>query len=62
MALIKGQAITIRDSSSQEALECSVDYLVLPSRARREVGVSFVQPNKTLWRIAFPAADWSVRD
>ena len=62
MDLTKGQTITLRDPSSQEALECSVVYLGASQQGRREVGVSFVQPNKCLWRIAFPPSDWSMQD
>jgi hypothetical protein len=62
MELIKGQTITLRDLSSQDALECAVAYLGASEQGRREVGVSFVQPNKCLWRIAFPPADWSLQD
>lgn len=62
MELTKGQTITLRDPSSREALECSVDYLGSSQQGRREVGVSFVQPDKCLWRIAFPPADWSIED
>lgn len=62
MDLVKGQTITLRDPSSQDALECSVVYLGPSQQGRREVGVSFVQPNKSLWRIAFPPADWSMQD
>ena len=62
MELMKGQTITLRDPSSQEALECSVVYLGASQQGRREVGVSFVEPNKSLWRIAFPPSDWSLQD
>jgi hypothetical protein len=57
--VIKGQTILLRDPSTNEALECSVVYLGNMQDGRREVGVSFVQPNRSLWRIAFPPADWS---
>jgi hypothetical protein len=59
MAVTKGQIIVLRDPSTGEALECSVVYLGNMQESRREVGISFVQPNRSLWRIAFPPADWS---
>jgi hypothetical protein len=62
MELIKGQTITLRDPVSQDALECSVNYLGSASQGRREVGVSFVKPNHSLWRINFPPVDWSTQD
>jgi len=59
MAVTKGQTVVLRDPSTNEALECSVVYLGNMQEGRREVGISFVQPNRSLWRIAFPPADWS---
>jgi hypothetical protein len=59
MTVTKGQTIVLRNPSTNDALECSVDYLGNTQDGRREVGVSFVQPNRTLWQIAFPPADWS---
>jgi PilZ domain-containing protein len=55
----KGQSVTLRNPANGDSLECSVVYLGGMQDGRREVGVSFIQPNKTLWRIAFPPADWS---
>ena len=57
--VVKGQIILLRDPATNEALECSVVYLGNARDGRREVGVSFVQPNRSLWRIAFPPNDWS---
>jgi c-di-GMP-binding flagellar brake protein YcgR len=59
MSVTKGQTIVLRNPSTNDALECSVDYLGNTQDGRREVGVSFVEPNRTLWQIAFPPADWS---
>ncbi len=59
MTVTKGQTIILRNPSTNDALECSVDYLGNTQDGRREVGVSFVLPNRTLWQIAFPPADWS---
>lgn len=59
MAVTKGQIMVLRNPTTDESLECSVVYLGGTQDGRREVGVSFVQPNRTLWRIAFPPADWS---
>ena len=59
MAVTKGQTVVLRDPSTDKALEGSVVYLGNVEGRRREVGISFVLPNRTLWRIAFPPADWS---
>lgn len=59
MNVTKGQTIVLRNPSTNDSLECSVDYLGNMQDGRREVGVSFVEPNRTLWQIAFPPADWS---
>jgi c-di-GMP-binding flagellar brake protein YcgR len=59
MAVSKGQTVILRNPANGDALECSVVFIGSMAEGRREVGVSFIQPNKTLWRIAFPPADWS---
>ena len=59
MPVSKGQTITLRNPANDDSLDCSVVYLGGMQDGRREVGVSFIQPNSTLWRIAFPPADWS---
>jgi hypothetical protein len=58
-SVMKGQTVVLRDPSTGEAAECSVVYLGNMQDGRREVGISFVQPNRSLWRITFPPADWS---
>jgi hypothetical protein len=62
MEVSKGQTVTLRDPVTNDALECSVNYLGTAQQGRREVGVSFVKPNQSLWRIAFPPSDWSMQD
>ena len=55
----KGQTLLLRNASTDDALECSVDYLGTTESGRRAVGVSFILPNRTLWQISFPPEDWS---
>jgi hypothetical protein len=59
MEVAKGQTLLLRNAVTNNALECSVDYLGSTRNGRREVGVSFVVPNQTLWQISFPPEDWS---
>lgn len=59
MDVVKGQTLLLRNTMTDNALECSVDYLGATRNGRREVGVSFLLPNQTLWQIAFPPEDWS---
>jgi hypothetical protein len=61
MAVSKGQTVVLRNRANDDALECSVVYLGSMQDGRREVGVTFLQPNKTLWRISFPPEDWSAQ-
>lgn len=58
MQVAKGQTIVLRNPSTKAALECSVDYLGTAHDGSREVGVTFVAPNQTLWKISFPSAEW----
>jgi len=59
MAVSKGQTVILRNPANDDALECAVVYIGSMAEGRREVGLTFIQPNKTLWRIAFPPSDWS---
>jgi PilZ domain len=59
MEVTKGQTIVLHDPSTQKALECAVLYLGSTQDGLREVGVSFIRPNQTLWKVSFPPEGWS---
>lgn len=54
MKVRKGQQIVLQNPNTGDALECSIDYLGGSHDGRREVGVSFLLHNRTLWQISFP--------
>jgi hypothetical protein len=54
MKVVKGQKIVLQNPNTSDALECSIDYLGGSEEGRREVGVSFLLHNRTLWQISFP--------
>ena len=59
MDVAKGQTVLLTNAATSNTLECSVHYLGAKRNGRREVGLSFVAPNQTLWQISFPPEDWS---
>lgn len=54
MKVRKGQKVVLQNPDTGDALECSIDYLGGSHDGRREIGVSFLLHNRTLWQISFP--------
>jgi hypothetical protein len=59
--LTRGQLVMLTNQRTRATLECSVVYLGQSQGHRREVGLSFTQPNRMFWQVAFPPWDWSSR-
>jgi hypothetical protein len=60
-AMDKGQRLSISNLSTNAVLECLVISVLQNGGDRREVGVSFLMPDPSFWRVAFPPLDWSPR-
>ena len=55
-----GQKIVVANRATQEARECRVIYLGSTQGGKTQMGVEFVKPSATFWRIDFPPDDWVV--
>jgi hypothetical protein len=55
----KGQRLRLLNIRTEDAAECVVAYLGQRQGNRLEVGVAFVLPNRSFWRVAFPPVDWT---
>jgi len=56
-----GQLLTITNSDSKEEQACRVVY-VNAQLDKHEVGIEFMKPAPSFWRVAFPPSDWVPRD
>jgi PilZ domain len=57
----RGQRFTLSNMQTKATLECVVAHVdKAPGEATR-VGVEFMLPNETFWRVAFPPKDWTPR-
>jgi hypothetical protein len=56
-----GDTVTVRNPKTNEELQCRVAFVGLQQADKKEVGVEFVKPSPTFWRIAFPPEDWTPR-
>ena len=57
----RGQRFTLSNMQTKATLECIVAHVdKTPGEATR-VGVEFMLPNQTFWRVAFPPKDWTPR-
>src|SRR6185437_1922839 len=56
--LAAGQRITIEHKLTQETLDCRIIYAGNPQGGKSQMGVEFVSPSPTFWRIDFPPDDW----
>ena len=57
----RGQRFTLSNVQTNAALECVVVHVDRVPGEQTQVGVEFMLPNPTFWRVAFPAKDWTPR-
>jgi hypothetical protein len=57
----RGQRFTLSNVQTKAALECVVAHIDTSSGEPVQVGVEFMLPNPTFWRVAFPPKDWTPR-
>lgn len=57
----RGQRLTLSNVQTKSALECVVAHIDRLLGQQLQVGVEFLLPNPTFWRVAFPPKDWTPR-
>jgi hypothetical protein len=57
----RGQQFTLSNVQTNAALECVVVHIDRVPGEQSQVGVEFMLPNPTFWRVAFPPKDWTPR-
>ncbi|HEX4546728.1 MAG TPA: PilZ domain-containing protein [Candidatus Acidoferrum sp.] len=57
----RGQRLTLSNLQTTEALECVVVHIDKFPGEQIQVGVEFMLPDPTFWRVAFPPKDWTPR-
>ena len=57
----RGQRLTLTNVQTRAALECVVAHIARLPGEQIQVGVEFLLPNPTFWRVAFPPKDWTPR-
>jgi hypothetical protein len=57
----RGQRFTLSNVQTNAALECIVVHVDRVPGEQIQVGVEFMLPNPTFWRVAFPPKDWTPR-
>jgi PilZ domain len=57
----RGQKFTLSNVQTKAALECVVAHVNRIPGEQLQVGVEFMLPNPTFWRVAFPPKDWTPR-
>ena len=57
----RGQRFTLSNVQTNAALECIVAHIDKGPGEQTRVGVEFMMPNQTFWRVAFPPKDWTPR-
>jgi PilZ domain-containing protein len=57
----RGQRFTLSNVQTNAALECVVAHVDRAPGEQTKVGVEFMLPNQTFWRVAFPPKDWTPR-
>jgi hypothetical protein len=57
----RGQRVTLSNKQTKATLECVVAHVDKTAGEATRVGVEFMLPNQTFWRVAFPPKDWTPR-
>ena len=57
----RGQRFSLSNVQTNAALECIVVHVDRVPGEQIQVGVEFMLPNPTFWRVAFPPKDWTPR-
>ena len=57
----RGQRFTLSNVQTNAALEGVVAHVDRAPGEQTKVGVEFMMPNQTFWRVAFPPKDWTPR-
>ncbi len=58
----RGQQFTLLNMQTKASLECVVVHIdTVVAGEPNQVGVEFLLPNPTFWRVAFPPKDWTPR-
>jgi PilZ domain len=57
----RGQRFTLSNMQTKGTLECVVAHIDKAPGELTRVGVEFMLPNQTFWRVAFPPKDWTPR-
>jgi len=57
----RGQRLTLSNPQTKAKLECVVAHIDKFQDQEIHVGVEFLLPNPTFWRVAFPPKDWTPR-
>jgi len=57
----RGQRFTLSNTQTKGTLECVVAHIDKAPGELTRVGVEFMLPNQTFWRVAFPPKDWTPR-
>jgi len=57
----RGQRFTLSNVQTKATLECVVVHIERLRGEQTQVGVEFMLPHPTFWRVAFPPKDWTPR-
>ena len=59
--VVIGQVVRLRNTSSEEEIECTVVDVEVGEDGGPEIGLEFMVPKDKFWHISFPPADWTAR-
>jgi hypothetical protein len=61
MKVAVGQMLSLKNFKTQEEISCRVVFANQNPMGKSEVGVEFIKPAPTFWRISFPPGDWTAK-
>ena len=59
-AVVAGQQITVSNNAAQQSRDCRIVHLGSGGSGQIQIGIEFLKPSPSFWRIDFPPDDWAV--
>ena len=57
--ITSGSKVKLKHKMTEEEQDCNVVFLGPVREGKAEIGLEFVAPRPTFWRVAFPPEDWT---
>lgn len=58
--VVKGRKVAMTNATTKQTLDCTVTHIGSTQAGKTQIGLEFVTPAPTFWKVDFPPDDWVV--